>query len=102
MSVNCCDLMGFKIRYVRVGYGRREKSCNHFRSTGRKFPDSWEKTCYAVFMNEVFLGVLNGCGCNWYLIAPNREQDDACVTCGSSRNNAVMAFINRYLIAALS
>lgn len=99
MSANSCNLMGYQVRYERVGYGPRCKHSNRF-SSGRKFPDHWEKTCWAVFVNDIFLGVINGCGSKWYLIAPDLSSPvSSCVTCGLSRNDAMMAYINRYFLS---
>ena len=92
------DLLGYQVRYEQVGYGKREHKTGRFRGNGRKMPDSWEKTCYAVFLNDTFLGVLNGCRCKWYLISTNREQDSPRMTSGLSRNDAVLAYINAFLL----
>lgn len=99
MASNVYDLMGYKVRYETVGYGSRINPSRKFRLTGRKMPSYWEKACYAVFLNGIFTGVLIRCGNKWYLISVNREQTSACMTSGLTRNDAILAFINRYLLA---
>ena len=92
------DLLGYQVRYESVGYGKFSINQRHFRGSGRKMPNSWEKTCYAVFINDIFVGSLHSCRNKWVLISVIPDQTSPCMCSGQYRNDAVLQYINRYLI----
>ena len=97
MSKKIFDLMGYLVRYEFVGYGKMTINTKHFRLSGRKIPNSWEKSCYAVFLDDIFVGTLHSYGNRWFLISVIPDQPSPCMCSGLSRNDAVLQYINRYL-----
>lgn len=101
MAKRISDLMGYQVRYEFIGYGKLTINTKHFRSSVRKIPNSWEKTCYAVFLNDIFVGTLHCCGNRWFLISVIPDQTSPCMCSGFTRNDAVLQYINRYLLFEL-